>query len=56
MEMSQALGPAFCIQAARSSHDIITLDGSWLYFIMDHEFIRPAQGEEILNAQKRLSC
>jgi hypothetical protein len=47
MEISRAFLRALHIQAARSWHDIVTVDESRFCFTTDHELIWLAQGKEI---------
>jgi hypothetical protein len=54
VEESRALLRELRIQTARSWHDIITLDESWFYFIIDYELIWLAQRQEIPERERHI--
>jgi hypothetical protein len=41
------------VQSTRQSHDIVTLDESWIYLFSDHDLMLTAPGEIVVDRERR---
>jgi hypothetical protein len=52
VQMAIELLQVFSGQSARQWHEIITLDESWIYLFSDHDLMRTAPGEIVVDRER----